>query len=406
MNFWQTIKNIHKHTELSWWQFWLLCLFFCALSFGQLGRLELGKASFYIHDFIVSLWLLTNFDVCKKAVVHIVTKTNWKKWWSGLAFGLWVLLGMILAWMVNHDLAPWLYLIRLSVYLFFLYTVFLVLRRTPLVLRILMISSGIYMVWFGLLQYFLVPDARYLQAFGWDEHYFRLIGPLLDPNLSGMLYLIVGWLIFSLRKRLPNFIWAPSLILTVLAIVLTYSRATYLALAFSVGVFFLFSVKSGAPWKKWLMGLALVVCCAVLVYMAAPKPGGDGVNLLRTTSITARIDTTQLYVQSLRSHEWLTGTGFYTTLPGSFPLSHARVPDNVFVLIIVNTGIIGLIFLFTFFTKLFPSMKSWNKETLAALSALFIHAQFNNSALEPFVFLTVGMMLISQLHGHRENFKD
>lgn len=397
MNFWQTLTSIHKHTALFWWQFWLLCLFFCTLSFGQLGRVEVGPASFYLHDCVIAIWLVSNWKLTYRVFTQLY-HINWKYWWSGLAFLGWLCSGMVVAWFATHDLLPWLYVSRVLVYLIFLYTVHVSLGKSPFVIRVLLVSSGIYMVWFGLLQYLLIPDARYLEAFGWDEHYFRLIGPLLDPNLSGMEYIAVGWMICSLRKKLSAVIWIPTLILTAVAIVLSYSRATYLAASVSLVLYFLLAIQRSNSIKKWLLGMLIVLLFSAVAYAAAPKPGGDGVNLFRTTSIMARIDTTQHYLKSLQPFQWVTGTGFYTTLPGSFPFSHARVPDNFFILLVVNTGIIGALLFFTFFTKLFHYIKEWENETLATLVALLVHAQFNNSVLEPFIFLTLGMMILSQLN--------
>ncbi|PIY79331.1 MAG: hypothetical protein COY81_02855, partial [Candidatus Pacebacteria bacterium CG_4_10_14_0_8_um_filter_43_12] len=85
-----------------------------------------------------------------------------------------------------------------------------------------------------LVQYLLLPDTRYLYLFGWDDHYYRLIGPLLDPNLSGILFVLTSWLIVAWRKLLPKAIVVSLLMMTILAIVLSYSRATYLSAIISL----------------------------------------------------------------------------------------------------------------------------------------------------------------------------
>src|SRR3989338_6680935 len=44
-----------------------------------------------------------------------------------------------------------------------------------------------FFVGLGLGQYIFLPDTRFLLSYGWDEHYWRLIGTVLDPNYMGVM---------------------------------------------------------------------------------------------------------------------------------------------------------------------------------------------------------------------------
>lgn len=377
--------------------FLFLCLFFVCFSFGQLGRVELGQATIYLHDFIIITWVTIKFnDIWKNLKISFSINSHTLL----LLFITWVLLGMGIAYFQTHLITPFLYLARISLYIFFIISLFSRNQNFRLIVKILLISSGVYMACFGLLQYLLIPDSRYLWLFGWDEHYYRLIGSLLDPNLSGMLYILIGWLIVSVRQILPKPLAILLILLLLTAIVLTYSRATYISLTISAIVYFINTSKKSFSFKK--LGLTILIIIAIcLVYLAAPKPGGDGVNLLRTTSIKARLETTQLYFSHMKPYQWLLGSGLYSSLPSTSITSHAQVPDNLLALLIVQTGVIGTSLVLLLCAQAFKHIVLWEKEVQAALVAILIHAQFNNSLLEPFILLTLGIMILSQTHSKK-----
>src|SRR3989304_8999963 len=50
---------------------------------------------------------------------------------------------------------------------------------------LLFFSSAIAV--FGLAQYILIPDTRFLAVLNWDDHYYRLLSTLLDPNFTGII---------------------------------------------------------------------------------------------------------------------------------------------------------------------------------------------------------------------------
>lgn len=392
MKFWQTAINIRKATQVSWLQLAVLCLFFSAFSFGQLGRVELGQASIYAHDVLLLTWLwLTRHSTWQK-LKDLQTITSARKKLLFGAFLGWVLLGMSVAYWQTGNPVPFLYLARIGAYLVFSFSLFSREKIARLIVKSLQLSSGIYMVVFGLMFYWLLPDTRFLYLFGWDDHYYRLIGPLLDPNLSGLLYIIIGWLFWGFKSKVPAPLWLSGLLLTTTAIVLTYSRATYLALAVSA-LYYLWL-------KKYMLKLPMIIGAAsvlFLIYYLAPKPGGEGIDLLRTSSIQARMSTTEQYLAQLQPHHWVIGTGFYTPLSITLEHSHAQVPDNILVTLFVQTGVGGTLIALLLVLSSLTLYSRQPLEIQAAVVAVLIHSQFNNSLLEPFIFLMLGITIVTNL---------
>ena len=147
---------------------------------------------------------------------------------------------------------------------------------------------------FGWIQYFLYPDLRSLAAYGWDDHYFRLIGTFLDPGFTSII--LVFGLIATLAKyhrvKSKRLVFLSAFFLITIAF--TYSRAGYLA------------TLGGLLTLLYLKGKIRVFLVSVVVFILSililPKPGGEGVNLGRTTSIFARVanysETLQIFKKS------------------------------------------------------------------------------------------------------------
>jgi len=220
----------------------------------------------------------------------------------------------------------------------------------------LLISIGIFSL-LCLLQYLVFPDMRYLKNLGFDDHYFRLIGPFYDPNFTGAV--LAGIALYFINKNKILFslpfigLLAP-----------TTSRASYLV--FFVGLIYLLFTH-----KKTKLFLLLVLL-GVIIYLI-PKPSGEGVNLLRTFSIYSRLGSWQqgltLFVQKP-----VIGWG-YNTLRGP---GNSRLPiDNSYIYLLATTGIVGLLSFVNLLLKLNKSTKNGSIKIL--IISLLIHSLFNNS---------------------------
>ncbi|PIY78985.1 MAG: hypothetical protein COY81_05115, partial [Candidatus Pacebacteria bacterium CG_4_10_14_0_8_um_filter_43_12] len=165
MKFWRTLQNLRKTNRLSWLELAVLVFFFCALSFGQLGRLS-WPVTFYPHDVLILVWLgLTSWGWLPQ-LVRTIRKLTWRRWWSGLAFMGWLILGVMISFAQTQDWQVVLYLGRLFIYNLFLFSLWARFKENTQLLRVFLVSTGMYMVWFGLVQYLLLPDTRYLYLFG------------------------------------------------------------------------------------------------------------------------------------------------------------------------------------------------------------------------------------------------
>lgn len=207
-----------------------------------------------------------------------------------------------------------------------------------------------------LFQYTLMPDMRFLKNLGFDDHYYRLIGPFYDPNFTGAIF--CGLALYGIAKKK----YIPSIAFIIL-LALTFSRASYLA--FIVGLIYLLFKQ-----RKFLMLASIPVLG--LIILLIPKPFGEGVNLARTFSIFSRLESWRhgldLFIQKP-----LFGWG-YNTLRSA---DGARFQiDNSFIFLLATTGIIGLVSFAEIIVKGFRSLSTPAK---AVLLSLLTHAFFNNS---------------------------
>jgi hypothetical protein len=245
---------------------------------------------------------------------------------------------------------------------------------------------SVLMASWGILQYLLLPDTRFLHIFGWDNHYYRLIGTLLDPAFTGMLF-VLGfgwWQAVDLFDRLSTN-WRKAIqLLFVIAIAATFSRASMVALL--VLLLLLLSVRQ---IKKSFVLLTLLTL--IITLMLLPKPGGEGVNLDRTSTAEARLINSQTKLLQLEGGEWLWGRGLFNTSGQSIyeTADHAKLPDSLPVLIINASGLGGLILTSLVFYQFFR--RWWFADPLwtSLLVATLTHNLFNNTFLQPFIFLAL-----------------
>ncbi len=236
---------------------------------------------------------------------------------------------------------------------------------------------------FGLLQYVFVPDTRDLVYLGWDDHYYRLIGTLFDPAFTGML-LVLGF--FFQQKYVKNKILRSALSFVLLiALALTYSRASYLA--FLIGCFFL--ILKERNWRAGIFGLILLLGLPLL-----PRPGGEGVRLERSASVIARLENTRGILTSLTISDWITGVGLYankstqgkTVRFGTKIPNHAVSADNSFLFFLSSVGVIGTVLALWVLYQFFVAI-DWQRDVLLFLIVTGVHALFCNTFFHPFILI-------------------
>lgn len=261
----------------------------------------------------------------------------------------------------------------------------------------LLIGAGVVSAIFGLLQYFFLPDTRFLYYSGWDDHYYRLIGTFLDPGFTGMIYVLTlillisfYWKEFSKKKSLltPHFLL---LVLVYLAFVLTYARSAYLAYLVGMGVI---AFKKKAP--KFFVVAFLVWLVTILLL---PRPSSEGVQLERKASIFARVSNWQQTIKIAKDHP-LFGVGFnayryvqrdYGFLGEDWQVSHAGAgADSSLLFVLATTGIFGFTAYLWLWWKI---IQRKSLIILASAAALLTHSLFLNSLFYPWLMAWIWVLL-------------
>lgn len=246
---------------------------------------------------------------------------------------------------------------------------------------------------FGWIQYFVYPDLRALAAFGWDDHYFRLIGTFLDPGFTSII-IVFGFLAIVtkyLQKPKKSLIFLSLFFLITLAF--TYSRAGYLALF------------SGLLASLYVKGRVRVFLASLLAFVALilflPKPGGEGVNLTRTSTIYARLNN-YAEATNLIKKSPIFGVGFNNLCIARQKYfnfvtndSHACSGiDSSLLFVLATSGFSGF---FIFIGLLLALVKDVPKSVyglafLSSLAAVVVHSLFLNSLFYPWVMGYLGLL--------------
>lgn len=431
----------------------------CLLALGQLQRISLYGVSLYLHDILIFIWVVySSFylgfldrtagkntrSIIKKSVIALPLGLTV----LGIIGMSWILLGWLYqSWAGNLDYWPFLYTLRIGLYGlgFVLALLFPVIKNKKNVLLV----SGTISAYFGLilswgwLQILFIPDTRWLSILGWDDHLGRMLGTQLDPNFFGLL-LVLGWwwgmhqimLFLNNENKLVKFrntsIQLGFLLLFLVtwigAISITWSRSTYLAFI-GLALFFLiyklfifFWNKSKFPISTFifvLISLLLFVGNLVII----PKPIGEGGNITRTSTITNRLENSKSAVANDDVVEKILGQGLFvvdtpTQTDNYTRENHAKLPTSFPIFLVQGIGIGGILILTLFTIGLiqFASKKYKNtfflylqnfQISIGALGATAIHSLANLSIIQPFIMLTLLLILgweIARVHSEKKEY--
>lgn len=343
----------------------LSIVLWCSLLLGQLGGIPLGDGVIlYVQDIVLSAIILV-------AVLRHGLIRKLRTFRLFLPIALFTLAG-VLSFTVNLSSGS-LYLVRWVVYALF-YAAVLV---SPLSARFWLwwlASMGVAFSAIGLVQFVWYPDLRNLWYLGWDPHYYRVFATLLDPNYVGILLVLTLFLLLYLFRR---FTWLVGMV--GVALLLTYSRSSYLALLGGVGM-------TVAIHKRWKEGLFLVLL-VLLAVVYVPKPGGDTLSLDRYDSTAARIQNWGQAIARMGERP-VFGHGF-TVVPAG---RRGAGIDSSILFVGVTTGIAGLIsYLWLIVEQVTMALRLQRKTFrllfLASLAATLVHSLFVNSLFYPWVMV-------------------
>lgn len=365
----------------------LIFVYLVLFPFGQILRASISlygrKIRLHPVDFVaLIIFLLWIFEKSRKPKIY-----TWIK--ALVVTSVFSLLFSLSLFQLEEIYVGAMYLVRVFAYIsVFLISWDVVREKAQLKSKLFMslIAVSLATAIFGWIQYFLYPDLRSLAAYGWDDHYFRLIGTFLDPGFTSII--LVFGLLASLAKyhrvKSKRLVFLSAFFLITIAF--TYSRAGYLA------------TLGGLLTLLYLKGKIRVFLVSVVVFILSililPKPGGEGVNLGRTTSIFARITNYSESWQIFKKSP-VFGVGFnnlciYREKYLGYLSTDAHScsgTDSSLLFILAVTGFLGL---FVFAGLAIYLVKNVSSNTfgltlLVSMSAVFIHSFFHNTLFYPWV---------------------
>jgi O-antigen ligase len=328
-----------------------------------------------------------------------------------------VSLGVNLIWLQTSEfLVSLLYLIRFVSFILLLPIVMGFDEQFKKRISVFLFIDGLLILLFGYLQYFFYNSLKNLIYLGWDEHMHRIFSTFFDPNFAGgffvLYFLFVGGLLYSHHKKLgrKSLFLGIILLLTLLAVFLTFSRSSFLMLLAASAAFLIVINKK----KVMLIILAAVI---LFTFAVSPKFYDENMNLFRIASSTARLANYEVALRVIADHPVI-GVGFnsYRYTKGLYGLDHDWVDapshadagvDNSFLFVLATTGVVGGVLFGWFWVgilkklyRIFRKKKtSITAVAFASICGLFIHALFINSlffaSILFWVFILLGLSLSS-----------
>lgn len=274
------------------------------------------------------------------------------------------------------------------------------------ILKGIMLTSVI-LIGLGFLQLAVLPSLIELTKYGWDPHVGRMVSTFLDPNYFGMFLVMIFSVILGLlfyepksKNRLLSGLLA---LVTLVSIVLTFSRSAYLALAIATTIIlFLRSPRA----------VILMLMTALLIGSQIPRAQERIVSAL-TIDETARlrIEAWSETLQIIREYPIL-GVGYNAFGPAQVrnrvrdDLSGlaAQGTDSSLLFAMATTGSVGVGLYLLFYLALFwesitiwQQTKSWKIKTVSLamigiIPAYLVDSQFVNGLFYPYLFVPFALL--------------
>jgi O-antigen ligase len=364
----------------------MLALLTFAISAGQLIKIPIFSGGISLLD--ITIFLLIIFLVIKNRI-SIKKLPLWFK--MAALFAIIATLSLILTPLklgTNEYLNSFLYTARFSLYLLFGYLVYVSSDKLKSSFQRSLVLSGIILAILGLLQFIFFPDLRFLQAFGWDPHFFRLVSTFLDPNFLGAFLVLT---LISLSNQLLSFRNKNNLavfITVFIALLLTFSRSSYLMFAVSFLVLSLIQRS-----LKLVLITGMLIAILFSGFFIYTKVISEPQHIDRSKSASFRLNTWQEGFDMFTRSPIL-GVGFnsykfaisqYKLADEEFLNTHgATSNDSSLLFVLATTGIIGLVAYFGFLLSL---VRKKHAILISALTGLLIHSFFANSLFYPPILL-------------------
>lgn len=271
----------------------------------------------------------------------------------------------------------------------------------------MLLLAGGTIVALGFLQYLFYNNLRNLYYLQWDDHLYRMFSSFLDPNFAGVFFALYLFLLFGKlldhsvqKKRKHFFVYAILSFLTILALVLTYSRSGLIA--FVAGMLVFLFVKGN---KK----LALPVFGVVLLFLLIfSNIGVEGRNPFRVVSSRERIKSMNDAIQIIQKNPFI-GVGFNAyryaqnkygfRTSDKWQVSHADAgTDNSFLFVLATTGIVGLLAYVFLSVRIIRGIReirdvSMRAMIIATMAGLIAGSLFLNTLFYPMLMYWMWILL-------------
>ena len=257
------------------------------------------------------------------------------------------------------------------------------------------LSAGTILVFLGFVQLLFVPNLLFLTPYGWDPHRTRIVSSFLDPNFIGIVFVFLAS--FSLSKYLfrKNLVFLLIFLFSSVAILLTFSRSSYLAFFCALAVIGLL---------KSLKITSIIALIFFLSFILIPQARERIVGAITfDETARARIESWQKALLVFKGH-FLIGVGFntyrYSQASYGFFESDQTLgghsgagSDSSLLLVAATTGVLGLVAFIWILLSIWQIVSKSAKKNffalgaLASFVALLVHSQFVNSLFFPQVML-------------------
>lgn len=335
-------------------------------------------------------------------------------------FSLWVICANIFSltlFSFKQTFTSSLFLLRLLGYFFISQVILNTIKKEEVLKWInLILSVGVVFILLGFLQLLIFPDLTPLVQFGWDPHQRRIVSTILDPNFAGFIFTALfaissSILVFSKeiknRKNVKNLLYLSIATLSLVAVVFTFSRSSYLALIVVISVIGL--IKS--PKMLFVAGAFLIIAFATIGQVRTRVIGAFTLDETSQARIISWENAT-----TILSKEPIFGVGFNNyrfaqekyqlfESPSQIDLHSSSGSDSSILLVAATTGVVGLIlFLALILSILVALAKRATKDpiklaTFSIFLALTVHSQFVNSFFFPQIAILIWTLFgLSQVH--------
>lgn len=392
----------------------LISLLLFSLPMGVVARIEIVRNAYiYIQDILAFLiFLIVIFNVYKKKIY--VTNNLFKILWTFITIGFISLIINSSMLTILEFLVSLSYLVRFISYSSLIFIPIFLSKKYLTTINKKLLLIGEIFVLLGYIQFVYYPDLGNLFYLGWDIHLGRLFSTFLDPNFAGA-FLVLFILLISQNLMIAKdnvnkymykiYLLIPLWIVTLIAILLTYSRSAVIMLLVGLGIILYFN-----KLRKFMIFCSILIVALVVLFSNTKV---EGLNPLRVASSEARLVTANQAI-SIVAKKPILGVGFnayryaqikYGTRSAyGASLSNADAgTDNSFLFVLVTTGIVGLVVFVYFWIKILKFAYQGIRDNepyailvFASLISLFVDSLFINSLfyipIMAWLFMIIGLM--------------